>query len=421
MKTKLFLFCLPAFFLIGCIESGNDILKEEAAAGSLPRQVVLTWQQDPSSTMTITWRTDEPEENPYLRFADDPEARDRRWTSVKASSFTFDETKAWLHTVELTELVPDQEYWVIIENPFFPEKFSFRTLPTQSGNRDIIFLAGGDARSRRDVRREMHELAVAQNPDFIIFAGDYVSGPLSEREWDEWFDDWHELMITDEGRRIPIIPAIGNHEVHGGFFQTPDKAPYFYQRFITPQPRNYYALELTSDLVIITLDSDHTMSVPQQAPWLENTLRENREKRWKLVQYHVAAWPSVRSLSDSIPRMIREHWVPLFEKYNVNLVIEAHDHAFKRTVPIRDNQRDDEHGIVYIGDGGWGAPTRPTRDPAKHWWLEDAFAADHFWKLTLSKDALHLKVEPVFRPPSRAFILGAEEEEPEAETSGERI
>ncbi|TVQ16121.1 MAG: metallophosphoesterase family protein [Bacteroidetes bacterium] len=408
MKRYVLFSVLLAIFFSACIEAEQLQVKTEEASAGLPMQIVLTWQQDPSTTMTITWRADGPDENPILRFADDPEARSRRWTAVTAHSFTFDETEALLHTVELTGLEPDMEYYVVIENPFFPESFSFRTLPAHSDEREIVFLAGGDSRSRRDVRREMNRMATSENPDFIIFAGDYISGPLSEREWDEWFDDWHELLITEEGRRIPIITAIGNHEVHGGFFQTPDKAPYFYNRFISPQPRNYYALELTPDLVLITLDSDHTMGVPEQVQWLEKTLAKNHDKKWKLVQYHVAAWPSVRNMNDTIPRMIREHWVPLFEKYNVNLVIEAHDHAFKKTVPIRDNQRDDEHGVIYIGDGGWGAPIRQTKDPAMHWWLDEAFAADHFWKLTLSKDATHLRVEPVFRPPARSFVLGAE-------------
>jgi len=397
------------FVFLSCQESGNDLQKSEAIALDPPRQVLLTWQQDPTTTMTITWRTDELMDNHSLRYADSPDARRRSWTSVKAESFTFDETKAWLHNVELTGLKPDREYFVIIDHPISPEEFHFRTLPSQNRKRDLVFLAGGDSRSRRDVRREMNALAAEQSPDFVIFAGDFINSAVNEKEWDEWFDDWHEQLITQGGRRIPIVPAIGNHEVIGGYNQTKEKAPYFYNRFITPEPRNHYALELGSDLLVITLDSDHTMDVVDQTEWLETILEKYQDKRWKIVQYHVAAWPSVRGLNDEIPQKIRKYWVPLFEKYNINLVIEAHDHAYKRTVPIRDNQRDDENGIVYIGDGGWGAPIRDTKNAKDHWWLEEAFAADHFWKLTLSADGVNLKVEPVFRPPGRTFILEAEE------------
>jgi hypothetical protein len=36
---------------------------------SKPRQVVLTWQNNPSTTMTITWRTSSPEGKHILRYA----------------------------------------------------------------------------------------------------------------------------------------------------------------------------------------------------------------------------------------------------------------------------------------------------------------------------------------------------------------
>ena len=78
------------------------------------------------------------------------------------------------------------------------------------------------------------------------------------------------------------------------------------------------------------------------------TLESNKDIRWKLVQWHVAAWPSVRDFEGNIPRKIRDHWVPVIEKHNVDLVIEAHDHAYKKTVPIRNNSQDDENGIVYM-------------------------------------------------------------------------
>jgi hypothetical protein len=33
------------------------------------------------------------------------------------------------------------------------------------------------------------------------------------RRWDEWFHYWEELMVTPGGYSIPILAAIGNHEV----------------------------------------------------------------------------------------------------------------------------------------------------------------------------------------------------------------
>ncbi|MFN3554963.1 MAG: purple acid phosphatase family protein [Bacteroidales bacterium] len=409
MRSYLFVCLLFVWVLWGCDDTPNGNAKASLIQSSPPRQVVLTWQQDPSTTMTITWRTDDLPGRPFLRVSDRPDAR-RSWSIHEPVTYRFEQSPGWIHTVELTGLIPGYEYFVVIDHPDQPQDFSFRTIPDGVGREDLVFLAGGDSRSRRDVRREMNRLAAQQEPHFVLFDGDFINTPLSEEQWDEWFDDWHELLITPSGRRIPVVPAIGNHEVDGGYLQTPDQAPYFFNRLITPGRSSYYVLEFGPQMALITLDSDHTATVEVQVPWLDSVLQAHHDTRWKIVQYHVAAWPSVRDFNGDIPKKIRKHWVPLMEKYGVNLVVEAHDHAFKRTVPIRNQQRDDVHGIVYIGDGGWGAPLRETRNAKDFWWLEDAFPADHFWRITLAADASSLKVEPVFRPQSAPFILKASPE-----------
>ena len=75
---------------------------------------------------------------------------------------------------------------------------------------------------------------------------------------------------------------------------------------------------------------------------------------------HVPSYPSYRSpdstLSSTTPGtgvLSRKHWVPLFEKHNVDCVLEHHDHTFKRTRPLKEGLIND-NGIVYLGDGSWG-------------------------------------------------------------------
>jgi hypothetical protein len=59
--------------------------------------------------------------------------------------------------------------------------------------------------------------------------------------------------------------------------------------------------------------------------------------------------------------------VPHFEEYRIDLALESHDHALKRTVPILQGTLD-EDGIVYIGDGGLGVPLRIP--DATRWYLQ---------------------------------------------------
>jgi hypothetical protein len=48
-------------------------------------------------------------------------------------------------------------------------------------------------------------MAAADDPAFVVLTGDLVEKGADEKLWDEWFDDWHELMITKDGRRVPIM------------------------------------------------------------------------------------------------------------------------------------------------------------------------------------------------------------------------
>ena len=55
--------------------------------------------------------------------------------------------------------------------------------------------------------------------------------------------------------------------------------------------------------------------------------------------------------------------MPLFEKYRVPVVLEHHDHTFKRTKPLLDGLADD-NGVLYLGDGSWGRLRTP-KEPDK--------------------------------------------------------
>jgi len=75
------------------------------------------------------------------------------------------------------------------------------------------------------------------------------------------------------------------------------------------------------------------------------------------------AYPSYRSMKGSTRRPgtgegNRKHWVPLFEKYRVPVVLEHHDHTFKRSKPLIGGSAN-SNGVLYLGDGSWGKLRTP--------------------------------------------------------------
>jgi hypothetical protein len=117
----------------------------------------------------------------------------------------------------------------------------------------------------------------------------------------------------------------------------------------------------TGDLKIHSEDfsarPDFSTGTPNlQAIWLERTLREAREDEgidMIVVFMHQCA------MSTSVPGNgsdlgIRQTWLPLFDKYEVDLVLSGHEHDYERSYPVRGYDAD------YLG-----AVASPNPDQAK--------------------------------------------------------
>jgi hypothetical protein len=100
--------------------------------------------------------------------------------------------------------------------------------------------------------------------------------------------------------------------------------------------------------------------------------------------YHVPAFPSVRYFRNHENCSIRRHWVPLFEKYGLHAAFENHDHAYKRTHPLLDGARD-PYGVVYFGDGSWGARPRIPKKARRTSYLAKTKSRRQYLLVTLTK------------------------------------
>jgi len=92
---------------------------------------------------------------------------------------------------------------------------------------------------------------------------------------------------------------------------------------------------------------DFTNGTPNlQTLWLERTLRDAREDEdidMIVVFMHQCALSSARANGSDLG--IRQAWLPLFDKYEVDLVLSGHEHNFERSYPVR-GYDPDYRGIV---------------------------------------------------------------------------
>jgi hypothetical protein len=350
----------------------------------------LTWQRDPATTMTVHWHSVGTTDGGAARCrpADDDNAA---WQTTVGTTVEMPrDPDTRIHTAEFTGLKPDSLYELQIVGD--DEVFRFRTMPATL-SRPIRFAVGGDMYKQDKVMEVMCRRVGEREVDFMIFGGDIcnASGLLSNApRWGKFFEIVEQNTAGHGNRLIPIIPTIGNHEVqNGGFNQTAAEAPFFYSLFAFPGEPGYGAMDFGGYLSVICLDSQHTNPVEgEQSDWLTDALDERRDVPHVLAVYHVPAWPSARNPRNLQSRRVREAWVPIFEAHGLDFAFEHHDHAYKRTHPIRDGKID-ATGPVYFGDGGFAqGETRVPKSPGHwltggRWYLSASGSANHFHLVTI--------------------------------------
>lgn len=354
-----------------------------------PNAIYLTWKGDPSTTMTIMWLTTTGDQSSQTVYYQHPHEDD--WTRQKGVANPLKQSNITIHYAEIENLEPDTEYFFRVNDG---EIHRFRTLPLDLSSRPMKVAIGGDAYFSKELFHKMNLEVASQEPDFVILAGDivYAEGlrcalrPYSWKvnRWETFFEIWSKDMVTKDGRLIPIVPVIGNHDVKEGFDNPHKIEVFFYEFFVFPvKGVPFQTLEFGSDLCFYLLDSGHTYPIGgMQTEWLKRKLKQNQHTSYNIPVYHIGAYPSETSYTHRGSKDIRKFWVPLFEQYGVKIAMEHDNHTFKKTYPIWKGTIDPK-GIYYLGDGSWGVP--PLK-PRKHWYLEKAQQTNCYWLLELEKD-----------------------------------
>lgn len=319
------------------------------------RSLFLTWRRDPTTTMMIQWISEENKAFDKIFYAP---ADGIVWEAASVKTKEFPGTDLKVYRVELTNLTPGTDYRFQIAN-VSPE-YRFQTMPAKATDQ-FRFVSGGDAGTNKEVLRT-NELAALQDPYFVFIGGDvaYDNG-RSPKTFLKFLENYHSTMVDSQGRLIPLVTCVGNHEVDGGYVHDDrSKAGSYLSLFDGLYSEvSYGTLDFGDYLSLVMTDTNHLAPIPgAQTDWLEATLKDRQDHPHVFVAGHVPCYPSVRDYSSKIGDSMRKLWCPLFERYGVNVVLEHHDHAFKRTYPMLDGMRD-PNGVNYLGDGSWGKLRTP--------------------------------------------------------------
>jgi hypothetical protein len=259
-------------------------------------------------------------------------------------------------------------------------------------------------------------LMASQHPVFTLLAGDIcyadpsgtglpaddtnalTTGALPGKNlYDPYVWDVFLTQIESQAAYTPWMFATGNHDMEPLYSNT---------EFIGDSPTHGYAGHLKrldmpkngprtcpsvykfvyANVGVISIDANDLSAEIQtntgysdgaQLRWLEETLKEWRSETplgrgidFIVTFFHHCAYSTTNNhASDG---GLRDALDPLFTKYQVDLVVQGHNHLLERTDPIKNGQRTKaapdgstikpaEDGVTYICVGSGGRPRYPFR------------------------------------------------------------
>jgi acid phosphatase type 7 len=347
------------------LAAGDPIVTDQQLL-ERPDTLFLTWQRDPTTTMTVQWiEAASGLKNQSIQYT---VYKKDQWKSLLPQDRPYPRTDLRVFRAEIVGLEPGTNYQFRIGNR--STVYRFRTMPAKATNA-FHFVSGGDCGVNPHALAN-NVIAAKQDPMFALIGGDlgYDNGRDVATSL-QFVRNYSSTMVDSHGRLIPIVVCMGNHEVNGGYNRARSDGPFFFALHGgLYRERTFATLDFGDYLSLVLLDSGHVAPIGgEQADWLDKSLAERTDRPHLIVANHVPAYPSYRSTDNDTGKPgtgseNRTHWVPLFERHNVDLVLEHHDHTFKRTHPLRGGHVDHKNGILYMGDGSWGrlrAPKKPDK------------------------------------------------------------
>jgi 3',5'-cyclic AMP phosphodiesterase CpdA len=261
---------------------------------------------------------------------------------------------------------------------------AWRAFPTSASERPLVHLAlagdvGGRGRGVRRVRataEAVRQVDSVHPLDGLVLLGDNVYPSGDPARLDETVFGPFAAVLD----HVPLFAVLGNHDVRRGHAAA--------QLAALGMPGRWWAQAFGEHVLLVGLDSN-LVGDPTQQDWLADTLAAATQ-RWRIVVVHHSPYSAGYQESDLA---VRRAFVPLFERYGVQLVVSGHDHDYQRSKPVG--------GVTYLVSGG-AAGTRRTGSDT---FTAVSFRWHHFLELAVFPDRLVARaVSPALRVADEVLI-----------------
>ncbi|MBE6819671.1 MAG: metallophosphoesterase family protein [Ruminococcaceae bacterium] len=194
--------------------------------------------------------------------------------------------------------------------------------------------------------------ALEKNPDisFLVSPGDNTSTGETEKEW--------QTLLTPKAlRSLPLALAIGNHDKKGMMYNYYTNMPNeYYGRFFAGLDRDFWFRY--GDVLYLFYDST-SGNAPDHMAMTKKAVKENLDAKWRIGVVHHGIYGAGDCIGDAETEiLLTTIFAPIFETYDLDLVITGHTHSQGRSHFMQDTKvvglaesgktYTDPKGIVYL-------------------------------------------------------------------------
>ena len=389
------------------VATGQEIKPLLASEGRYIRQIVA---KDNSVARTIMWQSDSDESDGLVEYRKRGDTSATSLMSQNASSkaFTDDDTSTYIHEATLTGLAPDTEYEYRVGYGT-DRRSEWYPLKTASADEYEVLIYPDSQSADYSRWNQIVKASAQRNPEAAMYIsmGDLVDNGEAASQWRAWLNS-----IAPLSTRIPLSPLLGNHEMYTvdwkmrepraylNYFDVPGNGnDTFNRRYYSYDYGDVHYVVLDTQLYESNHEDNHDVHHPDlydvQVEWLRQDLASNTRK-WTVVlmhrdpfQYAVNREGASRASGFSEEGVL---FMPIFDEFNVDLVLSAHLHTYRNRGHVRNFDRD-ASGPLYIITGVAGDVRYPglwVRHPL------DVYVApqpetDNYMSMTVTKHSLTIK------------------------------
>lgn len=352
------------------IVSGQEIKPLLDSEGRYIRQIVA---KDNSTSRTIMWQSDSSEPDAVIEYRL-VSSDDIKTLSASDAAFTDDGSMTYIHEGTIIDLTPDTKYEYRIGYST-DRRSDWYPLETAGAGEYEVLIYPDSQSGDYSGWEQLVKNSADRNPNAALYIsmGDLVDNGEQAYQWRTWLDSIKPLSA-----RIPLAPTLGNHEMYTLDWKMREPRAYL-NYFDVPSngnttfDRHYYSYDY-GDVHYVVLDTqlyesnhedNHDVHHPDlydvQVQWLRQDLASNT-KKWTVVLMHRDPFQYAfnRPGASRATGFDEEGvlFMPIFDEFNVDLVLSAHLHSYRNRGHVRNFERD-ASGPLYILTGIAGDARRP--------------------------------------------------------------